>query len=114
MATSLVPTLHFEPYERLSPVHLRSEYVGKTVLITGGGHGIGASIVKAFAEAGVAGIIIAGRTESTLKSTIAELSKTFSSIKFSYHIVDIASSTSVKALFDAFEASPDVLVNNAG
>jgi NAD(P)-dependent dehydrogenase (short-subunit alcohol dehydrogenase family) len=114
MTTSFVPTLHFEPYERLLPARLRKEYNGKTVLITGGGSGIGAFIARAFAQAGVAGIIIAGRTESSLKSTTEELAKAYAAIKVSYHIVDIASSASVKAMFDALEVSPDVLVNNAG
>jgi NAD(P)-dependent dehydrogenase (short-subunit alcohol dehydrogenase family) len=114
MATSLVPTLHFEPYNRLSPSQWRKEYEGKTILITGGGYGIGVFIAKAFAQANVAAIILAGRTKSSLESTTAELSKAFPTIKISYDIVDIAARDSVKSFFAALSASPDILVNNAG
>jgi NAD(P)-dependent dehydrogenase (short-subunit alcohol dehydrogenase family) len=114
MATSFVATLHLDPYPRLSPSKLRDEYQGKSVLITGGGYGIGASIARSFAEAGVATIILAGRTETSLKTTAAELTQSFPGLKVSYHLVDIASEVSVKSLFDSLTESPDVLVNNAG
>ncbi len=106
--------MHLQPYARLSPSHLREEYQGKTVLVTGGGYGIGASIARSFAEAGIASLILAGRTESSLKSTVDGLSKAFPAVKISYHVVDIASKESVKALFESLVESPDVLVNNAG
>src|SRR6266487_856252 len=46
---------------------------GKVVAITGGGTGIGASIARAFAEAGASAIAIIGRTEKTLLSTKASI-----------------------------------------
>jgi NADP-dependent 3-hydroxy acid dehydrogenase YdfG len=46
------------------------------VAITGGGSGIGASIARAFAEAGASGIAIIGRTEKTLQGTKALIEST--------------------------------------
>lgn len=114
MASSIVSTFHFESYPRLSPSKLRDEFRGKSVLITGGGYGIGASIARSFAEAGVASIILAGRTESSLKSTVDDLAQSFPSLKVSYRLVDISSTSSVKDLFASLSESPDTLVNNAG
>jgi len=104
---------HLEPYPRLDPTHLKKEYSGKAVLITGGGYGIGASVARSFAEAGVAEIILAGRTEAKLKTTADELAS-FKDTKISYHKVNISSKTDVQQLFSALKTSPDVLVNNAG
>lgn len=114
MASSIVKTQHLEPYARLSPSHLHGEYRHKSVLVTGGGYGIGASIARSFAEANVAAITLVGRTESSLQSTAAELSRDFPGLQVSYRTVDIASAASVSALFASLPTSPDVLVNNAG
>jgi short-subunit dehydrogenase len=62
----------------------------------------------------VAAIILAGRTESSLESTAAELAKSFPGLKVSHFIVDITSSASVDHLFESLSNSPDILVNNAG
>ncbi|PMD37635.1 NAD(P)-binding protein [Hyaloscypha variabilis F] len=104
---------HLDPYPRLDPNRLKKEFTGKSVLITGGGYGIGASIAKSFTEAGVAEIILAGRTEAKLKATADGLSS-FKDTKISFHKVDITSKTDVQKLFSALRTSPDVLVNNAG
>lgn len=104
---------HFDPYSRADPALLKNEFAGKSVLITGGGYGIGPAIAKSFAEAGVAEIILVGRTESKLKSTAAELAS-FKNTKVSFYQVDISSKSDVKKLFDSLTISPDVLVNNAG
>ncbi|KAF4637224.1 hypothetical protein G7Y89_g844 [Cudoniella acicularis] len=105
---------HYQTYPRISPTHLRSEITSKTVLITGGGYGIGASIANSFAQAGAHSIILAGRTESRLLSTISSLSASFPATKFTHHVLDITSKASVKKLFDELKTSPDILVNNAG
>jgi NAD(P)-dependent dehydrogenase (short-subunit alcohol dehydrogenase family) len=114
MAFELKTELHFEPYDRLSPSKLASELSGKHILITGGGHGIGASVVRAFAEAGVASIAIAGRTEAKLKSTVEDIKKSHPKTSVEYHVVDVTSQQSVKAMFDAIKSPLNVLVNNAG
>ena len=104
---------HFHPYSRADPTLLKKEFAGKSVLVTGGGYGIGAAIAKSFAEAGVAEIILAGRTEAKLKATADELAS-FKDTRVSFYQVDISSKSDVKKLFDSLTVSPNVLVNNAG
>jgi short-subunit dehydrogenase len=88
--------------------------LGKTtVLITGGGYGIGASIARSFAEACIAQMFLAGRTESKLKET-AESLKSFNDTEISYYVVDISSKADVARLFETLPTSPDILINNAG
>ncbi|KAH7384986.1 hypothetical protein BKA64DRAFT_759793 [Cadophora sp. MPI-SDFR-AT-0126] len=109
----MTTTEHLIPYPRLDPAHLKSEFSGKTVLITGGGYGIGVTIAQSFAEAGVSSIILIGRTESKLQATAESLSM-FPNTKVTYHKVDITSKFDVETLFNNLENSPEVLVNNAG
>ena len=104
---------HFDPYPRVDPALLKKEFAGKSVLVTGGGYGIGSAIAKSFAEAGVAEIILAGRTEAKLKATADELAS-FEDTRVSFYKVDISSKSDIKRLFDSLTASPNVLVNNAG
>jgi len=104
---------HLNTYPRIDPTLLKQEFAGKSVLITGGGYGIGAGIAHSFASAGVSEIFLAGRTEPKLKSTADSLSS-FKNTKVSIFKVDISSKTDVKNLFDSLKTSPDFLVNNAG
>ena len=79
---------HLDPYPRASPALLKKEFAGRSVLITGGGYGIGSAIDKSFAEAGVAEIILVGRTEAKLKTTADELAS-FKDTRISFYQVDI-------------------------
>ena len=49
-----------------------ADMTGKTVIITGGGKGLGFGIAKAFAKEG-ANLVITGRTAATLDKAKAEL-----------------------------------------
>jgi NAD(P)-dependent dehydrogenase (short-subunit alcohol dehydrogenase family) len=113
---SLISNVHLEPYnaDRLSPAHLRKDFAGKSVLVTGGGHGIGAEIARIFAEAGVASIILTGRSESALKKTSERLASSFPDTKVAHHVMDITSADAVNKAFSALSDSPDILINNAG
>ena len=104
---------HLEPYGRLSPSLLREELSKKSVLVTGGGYGIGTAIAKSFAEAGVGQVILVGRTLSRLKNAAGELSS-FRGLDILLFQVDISSHDDVKKLFESLTRSPDILVNNAG
>ena len=115
MAFRLVNTPRFAPYERLSPSQLQDELANKSVLITGGGKGIGAAIAKSFAEAGVSRIHISGRDQKNLNATADEIICAFPAVQVVCHVTDIVSASDVAELFqDIGTESPDVLVNNAG
>ena len=106
-------TQHLNTYPRLSPVLSQKEFTGKSIIITGGGYGIGPGIARSFAQAGAAEVILVGRTKSKLQATAKELSS-FKDTKFSYQVADISSETDVVKLFGALTTSPDILINNAG
>jgi NAD(P)-dependent dehydrogenase (short-subunit alcohol dehydrogenase family) len=93
---------------------LRKELTGKTVIVTGGGSGIGAAISRSFAEAGVAEVILIGRTKSKVDNIAQELSASFKGTKFTPRAADISSDDDVKKLFASLTTSPDILLNNAG
>ncbi|CZR50663.1 related to peroxisomal short-chain alcohol dehydrogenase [Phialocephala subalpina] len=112
MAT-FVPTQHLQTYKALSPARPELSAKGKSVLVTGGGYGIGRSIAESFAAAGASRVGISGRTEARLQSAIAELKQAYPKTGFSYFAADITDEPAVKAMFQAFGA-PDVLINNAG
>ena len=85
-----------------------------SVLITGGGRGIGRAIALAFAESG-ATIAIAARTSSQLESTAAEIRER--GAKAIALGMDVTDASSVRAAFARLTESVnrlDVLVNNAG
>ncbi len=83
-----------------------SDLAGKTVLITGGGSGVGAAMARAFADAG-AKVIIAGRSEERLRQTAAT-HKLIATI-----VADVTDEQSVQAMFSA--AGPcDIVIANAG
>ena len=100
MTSHLLKASRYEPYAALSPSNFTSEINGKSILITGGGTGIGIYIAYGFAEAGASSITIAGRTEARLQSTAKELSGKFPDIKISYKTVDTKEQESIKKLFD--------------
>ena len=64
-------TYHHSSYPAISPARPELSVAGKTVLITGGGRGLGTAIVEAFAQANAKHIFIVGRNTTTLQS-IAE------------------------------------------
>jgi len=81
----------------------------KTILVTGGGSGIGFAIAKLFSEKGNK-VIITGRDEQKLKAAAEQLSNV------KYFVADITNSDNVDELlaFVVFDYGViDVLVNNA-
>ena len=48
---------------------------GRTALITGASQGLGLEIARAYLAAGVAGIVICGRDETTLERALDELNE---------------------------------------
>ena len=86
---------------------------GRTVLITGGGTGLGRSMALKCAGVG-ARIAVVGRREEPLKATVADLEKLGTRAAFSP--CDVRDSASVVAAFDRIEEQlgpVNALVNNA-
>ncbi|KAF2450728.1 NAD(P)-binding protein [Karstenula rhodostoma CBS 690.94] len=95
-------TWHSTAYPSISPTRPDLSQKGKTVLITGGGTGIGAGTAHAFAEAGVARIALLGRREQPLLDTKASIQKQYPSIEVFTASVDVTKTNEVNAAFEAF------------
>jgi NAD(P)-dependent dehydrogenase (short-subunit alcohol dehydrogenase family) len=91
----------------------RGLLVGKRVLVTGGGSGLGAAMGRRFLELG-AELVICGRRLELLEQAAAEM-RTATGGKVSVHRCDIRDGAEVDAMMEAaFRDAPlDVLVNNA-
>lgn len=87
---------------------------GKTILITGGGTGLGKSMALRFAELG-ANIVITSRKQEVLEAAAREIEK--KGAKVFIKTADVRNYDQVEAVFDeaekAFKGGIDVLVNNA-
>lgn len=111
-------TYHKATYPALSPTRPELSAKGKSIVITGGGTGIGAETAKYFAKAGAAVVALLGRREEPLLDTKASLEKDYPNTKFLAVPTDIASSSQAKAAVDQVAAVTktgkiDVLVSNA-
>jgi NAD(P)-dependent dehydrogenase (short-subunit alcohol dehydrogenase family) len=85
------------------------DLTGRTVLITGGGDGLGRQMTEAFIDAG-AGVTICGRRLEPLDRTVQELSDRGSVERFQADLTDLDQVQQLVADLGAV----DVLVNNAG
>jgi len=83
---------------------------GKRVVITGGGSGIGAALVEAFARQGAETIFV-DILDTESRALVERLEGT--PIKTVFHRVDLTDVAAIEAFFRS-QGSIDVLVNNAG
>ncbi len=91
---------------------------GKSILVTGGGSGLGLSMAKGFASVG-ANVAICGRTEDKLKSAAAEIQAVAQpGVKVLTHAVDVrdfdAVGVMMKRLVEEFGSLEGLLNNAAG
>lgn len=111
-------TFHHNVYDAINPTNPHLSVAGKTVLITGGGQGIGVSFAKAFSLAGAANIVLLGRKLNTLnetKATVEALSTNKSKVyAFKADVTDKAAidSTFEKVANDIGKI--DIYIANAG
>ena len=102
-----------DTYASISPSRPELSAKGKRIVVTGGGAGIGAEIVRSFAVAGATQIAILGRRENMLEATKANVEKEFGGVNISTHTADVSKEADlVKAAKEI--GTWDVLVMNAG
>ncbi|KAF5369146.1 hypothetical protein D9757_011079 [Collybiopsis confluens] len=107
----LTKTFHRDTYPGISPTKSSLSQKGKTVLITGGGGGIGFEIARSFAKASAARVIIIGRRSSVLDDAVKKLRGEFKKgTEFIARQGDIGSDDSVNALWE-FVHSKNILVH---
>ncbi|EHK24038.1 uncharacterized protein TRIVIDRAFT_46068 [Trichoderma virens Gv29-8] len=105
---------HVVRYAGLTAALERADYSGKTILVTGGGHGMGINMSESFAARKAANVVIVGRNESRIQASAAKLAEQFPETKFIPVAADISSQDDVKKLFASLDVAVDILINNAG
>ncbi|EXJ89797.1 hypothetical protein A1O3_02864 [Capronia epimyces CBS 606.96] len=108
-------TWHNTTYPSLSPTRPELSAKGKTVIITGGGTGIGAETARYFAQAGASRIGLLGRREQPLLDTKASIEQKFTGVDVFVAPTDITKQDQVDAAFAKFvdDGKIDVVVSNA-
>ena len=106
---------HTETYDSISPTRPELSAKGKTVVITGGGTGIGAETARSFAKAGASRIALLGRREGPLLETKASIEHQFSNVEVFVAATDITKKTEVDKAFAQFvgDGKIHILVSNA-
>jgi NAD(P)-dependent dehydrogenase (short-subunit alcohol dehydrogenase family) len=117
MAALNSPTkkFHNTTYPSLDPARPELSAKGKTIVITGGGTGIGAETAKYFAKAGASRIAILGRREQPLLETKTAIEAENPDTEIIAIPTDITKDSQVKAAFEqvATKGKVDVLCSNA-
>ena len=110
---SLTKTWHNDTYDRIDP-NKRSELAqkGKSVIISGGGSGIGRGIAHAFADAGASRIAVLGRRDAMLRETKKLVGEKNSNMTVSTHPTDITDAAAVKKAAEEI-GKWDILVSSA-
>ena len=108
-------TWHATTYESISPIRPELSAKGKTVVVTGGGTGIGAETARYFAQAGASRIALLGRREQPLLDTKASIEHAFANIEVFAASTDITKKSEVDEAFSKFagDGKIHVLVSNA-
>jgi NAD(P)-dependent dehydrogenase (short-subunit alcohol dehydrogenase family) len=117
MAAQQSPTkkFHKTTYPSLNPTRPELSAKGKTIVITGGGTGIGAETAKYFAKAGASRIAILGRREQPLLETKAAIEAESPGPEIIAIPTDGTKNDQVAAAFEeiAKKGKVDVLCSNA-
>ena len=109
---SYTKTWHNKPYPAISPSRPELSAAGKTIVIAGGGQGIGRSIALAFGEAGASHIALLARRISDLNEAQELITRAWPAVKVTVHSVDITDEKGLARAADAI-GQWDVLVLNA-
>ncbi|KAL3424642.1 short chain dehydrogenase reductase [Phlyctema vagabunda] len=106
---------HTTTYPTLSPTRPELSCKGKTVVVTGGGSGIGAETARYFAKAGAARIALLGRREQPLLDTKASIEHKFPGVEVFVAVTDVTKKSDVDTAFAKFvgDGKVHVVVSNA-
>ena len=107
---------HTTAYSSILPTRPELSTAGKTIIVTGGGSGIGPAIAEAFAVAGSTQIALIGRTLATLVATKVSMEATHPGIQILTLVADIVDEKAISAAFAKIKmvfGRIDVLVSNA-
>ena len=91
---------HNTSYPAIDPSRSELNAKGKTLVVGGGGTGVGAAIVKAFAAAGAPQIAIFGRRRNVLETTKGEIEKAYPATHVSIFTADVTKAAEVDTAFD--------------
>lgn len=94
---------------KISYLQPNNRLVGKKIIITGGGRGLGLAMAKKFTDEG-AKVVIAGRNEVTLKESAEKIGCQYLKLD----VQDISSFSAFIETADAMLNGANCLVNNAG
>lgn len=111
--TEYTAKFHHAPYGAISPSRPELSAAGKTILISGGGRGLGVALTTSFAQAGAAHIVITGRDQTTLQDVASKLGAEYPATKISAVAGDVSKREDVVRVFQAV-GKVDVVVANAG
>ncbi|KAL2062846.1 hypothetical protein VTL71DRAFT_5918 [Oculimacula yallundae] len=106
---------HDNTYPSLSPSRPELSAKGKTILITGGGTGIGAKTAEYFAKAGASRIAILGRRSKQLLDTKALIKQKYPDVEIFISSTDVTNKSEVGAAFADFVGDDklDIFVSGA-
>ncbi len=93
-------------------MNIKFDFSGKSVVVTGGGRGIGLQIARQFLEAGAATVNIWDYSAEVLESAKKDLAAFSSHLNFQQ--VDVSKMASCEAAAKALPGPIDILINNAG
>lgn len=117
---SLTAEWHNAIYPAIDPTQPHLSLTEKTIMVTGGGRGIGNRVAHALAAAGASIIGITGRTESSLADVKKSINAQYPKTKVMIFAADVLDESAMNAAFTELKAaSPaqrgiDILVHNAG
>lgn len=115
---SFTETWHDRPYPAILPTRPELSAAGKSVVITGGGTGIGKAAAIAFAQAGAKSVSIIGRRVDRLQTAGAAITEANPSTYVVLQTGDVTNRTSIEAALGAIVAKIggkiDIFINNAG
>lgn len=113
----IVQPKHHDVYSFISTTALTNAAKDRSILIVGGGSGIGKAAAISFANAGASNVVLTGRRPSKLEDVKTELNNRFPQINVLPIAVDSSDVSDVGSLFAQIKDAGivlDVLINSAG